>query len=641
MSKTLVSFNGVSLNTTDYRSALLSSPMPGANPVFVNQALSDSVYANTFTVDVRNVSLGIEIIDYPNRYAMKKELFNIFKRGTAGTLIVTMEDAANYQMECVVVSIVQDKDFPQFFTAILQSSASTWHRVTAETDTWTPNTSGDTKVVTVAGSTDTRLIMEITPKTAPASGYAYQRLYQLINKAGYNYGRRPWCITLDTAALVTAGKMQADCDDLRVNLNGVEVPRWIADANTNHTHIWFNVTLAAGWAMTLDTAFDNDDVISEMKFKRTANNLRALKALPAEGILVHGTEWIRYSGKDVASYRLGGIQRGAFGTTLQAHASGDTFQWMENTVVLMYGNAGSTAPSATDADYDDEKPIFDLSTSDNSSWGYTTTSGFYDLANPNRPGGWIPAIHRVGTESGVYLYDADDGAGNPAMGMKMGSWQKLNRWQNEYANLSWNIFSGGGFSEVSMTGQKYRNTVRWPVAAALQQSLDGKSWVSIWNEATPVNVSTWTAITQASKVTTSSPKWIRFAIYASIAALADAMCYFEVDTATIVFTSANLPSGSLLSEVANFAMTITISNETNGDEVKIDCPMLLNKKFLLDSENFVVTYDGVNSHSAIALDDESRDVWLGLNPGSNTLKIVSDSMGTLSVALSWHPRVLV
>lgn len=641
MSKTLVSFNGVSLNTTDYRSALLSSPMPGANPVFVNQALSDSIYSGTFTVDVRNVSLGIEVIDYPNRYAMKKALFNIFKRGTAGILIVTMEDGHNHQMECVVVSIVQDKDFPQFFTATLQSSASTWKRVTAETDTWTPDTSGDTKAVTVAGSTDTRLIMEITPTTAPASGYAYQRLYQLINKAGYNYGRRPWCITLDTAALVTAGKMQADCDDLRVVLNGIEVPRWIADANTDHTHIWFNVNLAAGWDLTLDTAFDNDDVISEMKFKRTANNLKALKALPAEGILVHGTEWIRYSGKDLASYRLGGVQRGAYGTTQQAHVSGDTFQWLENTVVLMYGNSSVAAPSTNDAAYDDEKPIFALSTSDNSSWGYTTTSGFYDIAKPNRPGSWKPAIFRTGTESGIYLYDEDDGTGDPAIGMKVGSWLKLNRWQNESSNISWNIFSGGGFSEVSMTGQKYRSTARWPSIAALQQSLDGKTWVSVWNEATPVNEDTWSAITQASKATTSSPKWLRFAMYGSIAALADAMCYFEVDTATIVFTAANLPSGSLLSEVANFAMSIILSNVTTGHAVTISCPMLVNKKLLLDSENFVITYDGVNAHSAIALDDESRDVWIGLDPGSNTLKVESESMGTLSIALSWHPRVLV
>ena len=45
-------------------------------------------------------------------------------------------------------------------------------------------------------------------------------------------------ITLDTAALITAGKMQNDCDDIRIaDLNGKILSYWISSCNNASTKI--------------------------------------------------------------------------------------------------------------------------------------------------------------------------------------------------------------------------------------------------------------------------------------------------------------------------------------------------------------------------------------------------------------------
>ncbi len=46
-------------------------------------------------------------------------------------------------------------------------------------------------------------------------------------------------ITLDTATLVTAGKMQSDCDDIRVtDAGGKILTYWLSSCNSVSTKIW-------------------------------------------------------------------------------------------------------------------------------------------------------------------------------------------------------------------------------------------------------------------------------------------------------------------------------------------------------------------------------------------------------------------
>jgi phage-related protein len=85
---------------------------------------------------------------------------------------------------------------------------------------------------------------------------------------------------------------------------------------------------------------------------------------------------------------------------------------------------------------------------------------------------------------------------------------------------------------------------------------------------------------------------------------------------------------------------VTIENQTTGDSITVTYPMLLNLNLEIDGEDCEVVYGKVPAHEAITLDDESRAVFIRLAAGSNTLKVTSDNVGTLSVALSWYKRRL-
>ncbi|MFW0862566.1 MAG: DUF2341 domain-containing protein [Candidatus Komeilibacteria bacterium] len=72
-------------------------------------------------------------------------------------------------------------------------------------------------------------------------------------------------ITADTAALVTAGKLQSDCDDIRLtDINGNVLPYWVEDAtcNTSSTEIWVKLSSIPTTATTLYLYYDNPSAVN-------------------------------------------------------------------------------------------------------------------------------------------------------------------------------------------------------------------------------------------------------------------------------------------------------------------------------------------------------------------------------------------
>lgn len=638
---TVKTFNGFALNNTDYQAAVLRSKTPpDANLVFLEQAKADALYAGTFNINVRSVPVAVRIIDQANIYALEAELKEALRPGTEGKLVVTFsDDSQDYEMDCVVQSILADERFLNVWTVIFQTGDTCWKTVTENTASWSPAASGETKTITVGGYSETRLSLEMKAATLPSVGWAYQKLYQLVNAVGYDYGLRPWCITLDTATLVTAGKMQADCDDLRVVVDGEIVPRWMADKNTASTKVWINLNLSAGQQLTLLTAVASSGEIDELEFEVSEDNKLAIAAMPERGYVVHGTEWFEYSGKSKKFCKLFITTRGALGTTMQAHSAADVFNWVQHSIFLLYGNSTATDPSVDNAAYDDTKPVFDLSSSSNTSWVYTTSTLFYDPDHPGRTGMWKPTIEKVGKVSKIYYVKADAESGDPAMGMKISTWVKNGNPRSEFATLGWELKHAGKITSISATGQAYRNSSAWPGSTAIQcQKYGVRRWIEIWNSAKPTAEDTWESITKSSYSISPGKEIVRFVFTGSIAAQLDVDTYFEILTATVEFTSANQPTGTLGTEASNLLLDLTITNQNNGDAIGLVFPMQLNKVLDLDGESLEVTYDLVNAHRALSMDDESRDVWVRLVPGSNTLKIVGVGVNTLSITLKWKKR---
>jgi hypothetical protein len=717
-------FGGNAINDgTNYRAVVLNpNSLPAAQPVFLAQPNADAEDAGLYTVEAHTVVLSIRIQNYANRQSLIAQLKRWFKRGTYGDLVVTYSDEAlNYYKPCRAINLVQDPEAPMYFIATLNTGWTAWRAVTADTYVWNLTGTGGNYTLNLAGDDETPLSVTLS-MSAPPGGYAYQKPYALLNAPqtvkALGYG--PWCITLDTAALIadngnkcqinqvggitagattipydtvtgaipsagmgyvgteqirwtgktgttsgnltgvvrgiggTSAASQADNaeiklsyvlangDDLRVFLDGKEANRWIASMNNANTKVWFNVTINAGFQLLLRTAIASGGSISYIEFAQTPDSLSALQSMPDEGILVHGTEWIKYRGKDLKNYRLAVTARGVLGSTLQAHASNDVFIYMEHVVVVCYGNAVAVNPASSDARYDDRKPLFRLDSSSNSSWVYDATSNFYDLLMTGRTGGFTPQLlaGTGGKNTVNYLYKQLAAIGDPAMGMAMESYIKGIGYVSEKATLAWMLYRACGINTTTTTGQKYRSGTSFPATAALQIAADGAAYSNIWNESSPGSASVWTALGTHSADAMSSVRWMRFLFDGSVAAGAAEKARFEILTLTVNFVSANLPTGTLSAQQINNHLNLTLSHGGNGDAIGLTMPMLTNLALVLDGEAHTVRYDGVNAHAALTLNDESRGTWLRLQKGDNALTAAAADVGTLQANLSWYRRRL-
>ncbi len=638
------SFNSHTLWDSDYQATVLNAgALPMAKPIFIEESLSDADYSGMFTRDLRNVALSVKILDYGNREALQAQLKAWFKPGTRADLVVTFAvDGLDYSLPCVAqMAPVHEGD--QRYTILLQSEATAWRAVDPDTDTWSLSGAGGTHVITVEGDDETRLSVTLTPTVETPAGWKKQQLYRLVPPNGINWGLRPWCIQLDTAALVTAGKMQADCDDLRIWLGESETRRWIDGPNTTTTKVWFNLNLRRGATLTLRTAVAATGDISYLYFTKNATMQARIRAMPSQGVVYHGTEWFYYSAKQPVACRLVIEERGLYDTTLQAHAVGDSFSFLPAAVRVVYGNPTATDPALDDENYDDTKPLFSLSQSDNTQWTWTASDKFYDPDHPNRPGGWTQSLQRIGTESKLYWVKQDAESGNAAMGMMLAAWQQGSVWKAERATAAWSFYSPGGMQEITVTGQKYRNTVKWPNQfAAIRRSPDGTTWFTVFNEATPASVSTWSNLTNngVAKAIDSASKYVQAIFSKVLAAQANAYAMFEIQTCTVEFTTANIPSGTLLGEQLNYPLDITLQNNATGEAIDLKYPMRMNRPLALDGEANTITYQRANAHNAISLDDEGRAIWIRLVKGDNELEVIGDDVGTLELVLSWYRRRL-
>lgn len=639
----LKTWDGNTINSASLRSQILNAnAQPAANLVLIEQAMADSTLSDAYTVEGRTVTIGIEITDYGNRYSLISTLKKWFKRGERGVLVATHEDGSDYQLDCKVQSLIQEDGFPWRFAAVLVSGQTAWRAVTADTASWTGITStGGTKSITVGGTDTTALSVSLTPSV----GSRYLNIYQLTNAPAVAYGLRPWCITLNTAALVGGGKMRSDCYDLRIYVNGRPTNRWITGANTASTNVWFNVNLSRGASMKLLTAITIGGTITKIQFAKTPATTRMLKRLPQKGILIHGTEWIYYTAVNANKWYVT-VQsdgRGVYGTTLQAHAAGDVFLWQQNVIQMTYGNASASDPASLDDNYNDTKPVFDLTNSTNSQWVYSASTLFYDSDYPTRTGQWAFAQALLGDQSHTYVITGDADSGNPALGCKAATWQYGGAWRPDTVDLAWTFKNPGGIASISMTGRSYRSGAQWitTLTGAQYSSDNGKTWKSLWSDATPGSAAAWTAWTHSSVTVTGNAPLVRLRAAGKFT-LEGGYALYEGLTATVVFYATNLPSGSLLGEANNFHLDINLANASTGYSIDIDLPMKLNKALVLDGENYTARYDGDNVHDCISLDDESRDIWIPLEPGTYNLSITSDLTlpGTMAAALSWYKRRL-
>jgi hypothetical protein len=503
---------------------------------------------------------------------------------------------------------------------------------TASTDSWSVTASGQTKALTVPGNVSAKPVITITPTQAKSGSYAYKRFLTVKNVTSSAFVDYPYDVldnSLDGAALVTASKLQADGDDLRVFVDGAEVSRWLQDVNTTTAQCWINISLKPKQTNTLRTAIAGSGSITTIEFPISKHNDSFMSALPTRGILQVASELFTYTSVDKKKYCVNGVTRAAKGTSMAAHSIGDAVTWIEHDIWLMYGNSSVTAPTQDET----KKPIIKLS-STNDSWIYEE---FGDDANL-RTGRWLRVVESsVGKASHAYSANQITYA-DPAseMGMRILAYQSKGKWMGETATISWLLSHPAGVTHVTSSGEYYRNTSSWPAVAGLFKKTS--KWSSQWNLSSPTSVSSWTAFSKASEALGATYTQLMFKLSGSVSAVADGTACMEVADVTLTLASANRPTVAISSEQANYYLDLKLTNNTSGEFLSIQYMMALNAALTIDCAGKSITYaDGTVALSSMTL-SSVRQGWLDIAPGSNTLQYDDTGTAAVTVGFSWNDR---
>lgn len=546
---------------------------------------------------------------------------------------------------CYPVNLVVNDEYGKSWTATFIAPDPEWktEKTTTSSQTWTA--SGQTLNITYRGNVPVRPVITITPNTARTAGYPYYRYVTLGNI--FVTGASAYILDIsnggiDTATLVTAGKVRADGYDLRVYDNGVLIDRWLSGMNTATTKIWTVLSFKAyNIALKLSGTIAGSGSVTTITLKKFysgsgRSRVYYLDSLPKSGVIKIGSEQFYYSSADVKNGKFTISQRAARGTSMGAHADGDTITWIEHDLKIIYGNSSETEQQVNT----DMTPVLDLANSTNTSWVYSNFGNTSGAA----PGSFkMVTIKRQGDQSMMYTATEMDVA-DPytVMGMSLQAFILSNKWHSADGSLAWTINHPAGITNVNSTGKIYRASTSWPNTVALQK-LKTTSWVTQFTLATPATVSTWTAWTKASEALGAAYHQIRFILAGSIGAYLENEADFEVGTLTLTLDSTAVPTISLSSEQStgyNTDMTLNVASTFEGvavsDSLYIKTPVELSENIVIDCDarTAVKGIGQANILSALS-QDQIRSFWIILYPGVNVITLTESGLASVSVSIAY------
>lgn len=641
MNLRLISFNAHNINDgTNYYSYIDGSgpAQAGARIIVVNRSGRRPVHAAK-VLEKGTMTIRIEMRGTKStQFDELKTWFDV-EDETPRKLIA--KDISNSDKQWYVYATVQA--MPELRGDVVKVELSVadpvWYSETLNEDEWAITASGQTNEITVAGNLPARPILSITPTDAATSRWLYRRLAIWRNPltvAQPNYPLNVIGTVLDTATLVTGSKMQADGDDIRVHVDGVEVPYWLQDINTANTKIWISIDFQPGIEFTLGTAIGATGAITTITLANTKANKSALSKAPAFGTVLFESELFTYTGINIQARQFTGVTRATKGTSEAAHIVGTAGYWIEHEIYLFYGNSGAAAPEADDT----FKPIIDL-TSTNTSWVYTSFSDLTGL----RPGSWRGSIvisaNRIDPDNKSNYYTGNQLAeADPAteMGMTIKAWKSGARWKGENATIEWNLFNPATFTAITVTGEKYRALTNWP-NARFMASKDGKTWLTIFTDSTPSAAAAWEALAAHSAVAIAAGnKFIKFSFSGTIGATAGNYSAYEIEALTLTVESTAIPQGSLGSEESMYYLDAVITNTTSGEWIRIRTSCNIDDEIIIDATTKEAYLTKDNSKVGLLEKSTVRKDWLNLAVGANTISFVDVGTAGVDFVTNWRDR---
>ena len=553
---------------------------------------------------------------------LRDQLLRWFDPEAGGTGVPTpkklvVEDsggAGDRYVYAICESLVPAGEFvADVFMATLSVHGDVRWRKTSETSSYKwVLASGTTWTVTNAGTDDAYPKILLQPTDAKTGSYLYKRWLQVKWRASAPYSKYPVDITNDsfaTDALVGAGKMQADGDDLRVWVDGVEVDRWLDGINTATTKVWCNLDFQANPAATLTANIAGGGTVD------TIDVNESVAGFPSAGILAIDSEAFTYTGKNNSLQRFTGVVRAAKGTSMAAHSAGATVWWIQHDIWILYGNAAATVPTVN-GHYE---PAFELDHSVNTSWVYEEFGENDGL----RPGQWASAA----LFDSPYPYTANHAAyADP--------WEEIGL---RCVPTAWGQYKA--YNPCGITNANFTNGEKWveyltasAFVVALKSSIDGTFWTTEYDIPIPSTTSTWEAWSRNEALGAGS-LYVALDVRNDLPAFVGYDCRAEAADCTLTLDASYVPAISIGSEQANYVLACEIENTTTGDKIRVDFIMATGLQLTVDTDAKTVTFnDSVSLTSefqALTVVGGARRDWLPLRPGNNTLKFTD--VGTVGV----------
>ena len=659
------SFNATSLQSTDYIADFPRSNSQlqlVANPSYIKRSGAVPVYAGK---EAQPVVLNLEIIMQHDTWTLFESLNKLFDT----------KDETPRQFICQDIDYVASSDYVQYYvyatpkqvlgghdgtmaTIALAIDDPIWQSVTQNSQTFSTTASTSSTDVSTIGNDYAYPIFEITAGTSASQGYANVTYLQVLPQSSYAWNNRflDLCgstdTTFDTAALVTATKMQADGDDLRVFRDGVEVDRWLNGINTTDTHVIVSCDMPAAANMTLKTALASSGTITEIEITYTAANYEIMTRLPQNGRLIVDTtigstdsEEFTYTAKTVTDTKLAFTinARSVRGTVNIGHSVGNPVRFMPYAFDLVYGNSSATAPVTDDS----KKPIVAL-TSRNNSLVYSNFFGYVN--NKLRPNSFIKGSGRVANNSRYFASTNDVGDTDPAtaMGFTARTYQSGGVWRSEDINATWIGYFYDGIASVSAGGEQYQSVASIPTNTLFAGIIESSSVINLYNlwslsaQAT-TDYSTWTTWSKSSSDATipANSTLLWWNMTGSILGDTDYVSKADITSLTVGLT--NYPHVMIRTEATNNnKLDLTITNETMSESIRIQYPLKTAETLYVDCDpDFpTVKFNGQIANGAIQL-STIRAAWLRFQPGSNTIGYQTNNTNAndISIVMKWRDRV--
>ena len=483
-------------------------------------------------------------------------------------------------------------------------------------------------------------IIKITPTGVGSFGFAYRLFVTIINNSPNALNAYPLDITdggIDTAALVLAGKVLSNGDDLRVFIDGAEVKRWLQGMNTANTKIWTNWTQPAKSTMTLGATIAGTGDVDTITFENTPANVALMAIIPNSGGVIIGSEIFIYTGKNVTNLQLTGCTRAERLTSEAAHSVGATVDFVTHDVWIYYGNPGID-PYVVD---DSHKPLIKLTS--------TNISHIYEDAffsgSGLRSGAWSKFKAGGATVGGVY-YGGYGGttptfaAPPPGFAVTMGM-AALYSFDGLPYTMEWKLYNPCGITEITdAQGNKYRKDTNWD-AATFEKSVDGSLWVIVWTESSPSVADTWENLDAHTSVALSATYYyVKFKMYEVPTAPPPEMIkVHEVTDVTVALDAAKVPTINISAEDDAFNLLSVFSNAATGKTMTINRVMQIGTYMIVNTKEKTITlFDGSNQMAAL-VDMPVRAQWFELLPDEPNIITITDA-GDVTYDFSWEDGAL-